>query len=272
MSSKGIKGTTPLVPPWAEQGGDLTITDNETGESSDVSNEDVQKEITEPPTIHPSQSRMTGARRAFGDYAKSLGTKDDLKGALKKYSRAIGGGSGASRRLASAITAGTGLFALLNGSSISNSEGSLSLQDLAGLSSDQAIDKISTFLSPNSADSNQIRSAMNSSLSEALEAYPDFDDVQITPEVLGDVFTCYLTDLVFEQVVLDMGDAWLKAETPLKQIQMENDIRELTKVIVDDALHKVTKGDFSTVTKQNISNVQIQAIKSVIEEWESFNG
>lgn len=272
MSSKGIKGTTPLVPPWAEQGSDITITNVETGESSDISNEDIQREIIEPLSIQPSQERLKGARRAFGDYAKSLGNKDDLKGALKKYSKAIGGGSGASRRLASSITAGTGLFALLNGNSVSTSEGSLSLQSLTGLSTDQAIDKISTFLAPNSADFDQVRSAMNSSLSEALEAYPDFDDVEITPEVLGDVFTCYLTDIVFEQVVLDMGDAWLKAETPLVQVQMENDIRELTKVIVDSALHKASKGNFSSITQQNISSVQIQAIKSVIEEWESFNG
>ena len=267
MSSKGPKGTNALVPPWAEQGNGLEISGQE---SLEIDNQIVQDLIGGRIEILPSSSRFISARRAFGKYAKNTGTSDDLKRALRNYSHAIGGSTGANKRLASGITAGTGLFGLLTGDTVHNSESSLNLRDLSGLSTDLAIDRISEHLSPNSADADHVRTAINYALSEALEDYSDFDDVHVTPELLGQVFTCYLTDLVFEQVVLDMGEEWLYAETINKQIQMENELRELIKIIVDNNLDNVSNGNLSLINKNNIAKIQIDAITEVIKEWENF--
>ena len=151
MSSKGPKGTTPLVPPWAEQGDSLEISGEQAG-AGEVDNQGVQELIPDVPNVQPSSVRLQGARRAFGDYAKPSGSSDDLRRSLRGYSRAIGGGSGAAKRLASGITSGTGLFGLLMGDTVGTSEGSLRLSDLSGLSTDQAIDRITEHLSPHSAD------------------------------------------------------------------------------------------------------------------------
>ena len=115
-----------------------------------------------------------------------------------------------------------------------------------------------------------VRTAMNYALSEALEGYSDFDDVEFTPELMGEVFICYLTDLVFEQVVLDMGEVWFHAESANKQILMENELRELVKVLVDTKLDEVSGSSLTEISSTEVSRVQAETIKAVVDEWEQF--
>ena len=67
-----------------------------------------------------------------------------------------------------------------------------------------------------------------------------------------------------------MGKAWFKAETPIRQIKMETELRELIKMIVDVKLDKETNGDFSNISNNQISQIQISAIQETINEWENF--
>ena len=271
MSSKGPNGNNPLVPPWAEDGDTVVISDGgDQGADMEVSNSEVQSEIPVPKNEQPSPSRFQSARRAFGEYAKS-GSRDDLKKSLGHYARnSTGKGAGASKRLASGITAGTGLFGLLGGSSVNTSLGDLALADLSGLSTDQAIDKIVTHLTPDSADADLVRTSMNFALSEALQESEYIDDVTFTSDLMGEIFTFYVTDLVFQQVLIDMGKAWFHAETAIRQISMENELRELIRVVVDGALEEISGGDVSNITQSQITQVQISAISQTITEWESY--
>lgn len=271
MSSKGPNGKNPLVPAWAEEGDTVTISDGDTSSNDmGISNSEVQDEIPKPEGASPSSSRFTEARKAFGEYAKS-GNRDDLKRSLGQYARkSTGKGGGAAKRLASGITAGTGLFGLLSGNTVSTVAGQLALSDLGGLSTDQAIDRIVTHLSPESADADLVRTAMNFALSEALQKYDQINDVDFTPDLMAEVFICYLTDLVFQQVLFDMGKAWFHAETAIRQIHMENELRELIKVIVDSKLDKISNGNFSSISQHQIIQVQIAAISETITEWERF--
>lgn len=271
MSSKGPNGNNPLVPAWAEEGDTVTISDGDTSSNDmGISNSEVQDEIPKPEGASPSSSRFTEARKAFGEYAKS-GNRDDLKRSLGQYARkSTGKGGGAAKRLASGITAGTGLFGLLSGNTVSTVAGQLALSDLGGLSTDQAIDRIVTHLSPESADADLVRTAMNFALSEALQKYDQINDVDFTPDLMAEVFICYLTDLVFQQVLFDMGKAWFHAETAIRQIHMENELRELIKVIVDSKLDKISNGNFSSISQHQITQVQIAAISETITEWEQF--
>ena len=271
MSSKGPNGKNPLVPPWAEEGDSIVITGSGDGGSDvEVSNSEIQGEIPEPQHAQPSSSRFQNARRAFGDYAKT-GSQDDLQRSLGHYARySTGKGGGAAKRLASGVTAGAGLFGLLNGNPVNTEFGSLKLSDLSGLSTDQAIDKIVTHLTPDSADADIVRTSMNFALSEALQESEYIDDVGFTPDLMGEVFTFYLTDLVFQQVLLDMGKAWFHAETALRQINMENELRELIRVVVDGKLEKISGGDVSNITQVQMTQVQISAISQTITEWEQY--
>ena len=271
MSSKGPNGNNPLVPPWAEDGDTVLISgEGDQSADSEVSNSEVQNEIPTPKNQQPSPLRFKSARRAFGEYAKS-GSRSDLKKSLGHYARnSTGKGAGASKRLASGITAGTGLFGLLSGNSVNTNSGDLTLTDLSGLSTDQAIDKIVTHLTPESADADLVRTSMNFALSEALQESEYIDNVSFTSDLMGEIFTFYITDLVFQQVLLDMGKAWFHAETAIRQISMENELRELIRIVVDGTLEKTSGGDVSNITQSQITQVQISAINQTITEWENF--
>lgn len=267
MSSKGPNGNNPLVPPWAEEGDSVVISGGgDQGADLEANN----AEVPTVPKGMPSSTRFKSARQAFGEYAKS-GSRSDLKKSLGHYSRnSTGKGGGAAKRLASGITAGTGLFGILGGNSVKTVSGNLALSDLSGLSTDQAIDRIVTHLTPDSADADLVRTSMNYALSEALQESGLIDDYAFTPDLMGEIFSFYITDLVFQQVLFDMGNAWFHAETAISQINMENELRELISVVVDGALERISGGDVSNITQSQISQVQISAISQTIKEWESY--
>ncbi len=272
MSGKSQSGKNPLVPSWAEESDSVTISNGDgDGSEQDISNGDVQEQLAGPEPVHlQGSNRFKEARQAFGKYA-SGGTKDDLKTSLRKYSsKSTGKGKGAAKRLASGITAGSGLYGLISGESVSTVNGTLSFSDLSGLTTDQAIDRITECLTPVSADTDIVRSALNFALSEAIEDVEHFDDVDFNPELVSKIYTCYLTDLIFQQVVSDMGEAWLNAETALRQIQIENQLRELINIIVDEKLGRATNGNFDGIGQEEITKIQISAIKETIDEWENF--
>ena len=67
-----------------------------------------------------------------------------------------------------------------------------------------------------------------------------------------------------------MGEAWLNAETAVRQIQIENQLRELVSVIVDEKLEKATNGNFDGIKQSDIARIQISAIRETVDEWEKF--
>lgn len=283
-SSTGPNGQSPLIPSWAEQGEPVTVepasgTDgdgqsqdgNDGDQNNQTDNEKVQNEIGGP-TATPSPNRFANARREFGKYARSGGSTSDLRRSLKSYSRkGSGGGKSTSRRLASGITAGSGLLGVMRGDTVTINNKSLSLGDLKGLSTDQAIDKIASHLAPENADSDSVRIALDYALEEALPDTEEFDPNSFTDEVIQEVIGCYLTDLIFQDVVEGMGKAWFHVEPASKHHSMEVELRELIKVITQEKLDKETNGNPSSVTRDNIVKIQADTITATVEEWESFD-
>ncbi|MDH5923680.1 hypothetical protein L8R85_21865 [Vibrio splendidus] len=279
-SSTGPNNQSPLIPSWAEQSPSISVepaqeTEGEhkidqTGGETD--NEKVQQEIGKPAGAANTANRFAGARREFGNYAKAGGSTSDLRRALKSYSKkGSGGGKTTSRRLASGITAGTGLLGVMRGDTVTVNNQSLTLNDLKGLSTDQAIDKIASHLAPDNADSDSVRIALDYALEEALPDTADFDPNSFTEEVIQQAIGCYLTDLIFQDVVEGMGRAWFYVEPASKHHSMEVELRELIKVIAQEQLDKVTNGNPSNINRDNITKVQADAIALTVEEWESFN-
>ncbi|MGP9800445.1 hypothetical protein [Rheinheimera sp. NSM] len=289
-SSTGPNGQSPLIPSWA-QGSDAAQdeiasgTDGSTsasdesdgeqagsGEGSGNKVETDQQEIDGPGQPAPPPNRFASARRAFGKYAQSGGNTSDLKRALKHYSKkGSGGGKTTSRRLASGITAGSSLLGIMRGESVSVNNQVLSLADLKGLSTDQVIDKIASHLAPNNADSDAVRIALDYALEEALPATNSFDPNSFTDEVIQEVIGCYLTDLIFQDVVEGMGKAWFYVEPASKHHQMEVELRALIKVIAQQQLEKVTQGNPTNINRDNIAKVQADTITLTVDEWESFD-
>ena len=52
---------------------------------------------------------------------------------------------------------------------------------------------------------------------------------------------------------------------------MEVELWELIKVITQEQLDKVTNGNPSTISKENITKIQADAIAMTVDEWESFD-
>lgn len=290
-SSKGPKDKNPLVPPWAESSegliiepaidtdGDVDPVDgvsdqgNDGDNSQEVDNGKVQQEIGLQNNAQPIINRYRSARQAFGKYAGTGGTKSDLKRSLKHYSKkSSGGGKGTSRRLASGITAGSGLVGMMRGDNVTVGGQSLSLNDLRGLTTDQAIDRIASHLAPDNSDFDSVRIALNYALEEAIpDTQQTFDPASFTDDVIQNAISCYLTDLIFQDVVTGMGQAWFKAEVASKHHQMESELRELIKVITQQEMDKATNGNPSSITKQNIEIIQIDVISRTVKYWESFD-
>jgi len=283
-SNTGPNNKSPLLPPWAVQGEPVEVgasdgvdgqqgpdgaDSNET--SQEVDNGKVQEQIPGPVPSIPSSNRLTGARRSFGDYAKSDGTSSNLRSSLKKFSKSSGGGSGISRRLASGITAGSGLLGIMQGDSVRVNDRTLSVSDLNGLSTDQAIDRISEHLTPENGDADSVRLALDFALAEVLPEEDIFDESMLTDEVVQEVLSCYLTDLIFQDVVNGMGKAWFHAEHPSKHHRMEEELRGLVKVITQSKLEKVMHENAGGISQKNITKVQIDAISQTVDEWENFD-
>jgi len=295
-SSLGPNNQSPLVPPWAEQGDSITIepasgTDvdintepndsdgsdgsenkDQNDNNNEIDNSQVQGEIPGPTHIQPQPNRFAGARQAFGKYAQSGGTTSNLRKSLKSYSKkSSGGGKGTSRRLASGITAGTGLLGIMRGDRVTVNNQTISLGDLKGLTTDQAIDKIASHLAPDNADADAVRIALDYALEEALPDTEDFEPESFTDDVIQEAISCYLTDLIFQDVVNGMGRAWFHVEPASKHHKMEEELRELIKVIAQEQMEHVTHGNPSSITRDNITKIQIDAITMTVDEWESFD-
>ncbi|NWO06610.1 MAG: hypothetical protein HLX50_13250 [Alteromonadaceae bacterium] len=292
-STTGPNGQSPLIPSWAQHGDPVKVEPapgtngvpatspqnsgdeqgaNGEGNTNEVDNDKVQQEIGGPPQTGFPPNRFASARRAFGKYAQSGGNSSDLRRALKLYSRkGAGGGKSTSRRLASGITAGSGFLGIMRGDTVTVNSQSLSLADLHGLSTDQAIDRIASHLAPANADSDAVRIALDYALEEALPDTDEFDLGSFTDEVIQEAIGCYLTDLIFQDVVEGMGRAWFHVEPASKHHQMEVELRELIKVIAQEQLDKITQGNPSSISRDNITKVQSEAIALTVKEWESFN-
>ncbi|WP_236781287.1 hypothetical protein [Aliivibrio fischeri] len=264
-----------MLPPWAEQGGSVEVgSDNGADVSAppqEVDNGKVQEQIPGSVPNIPSPNRLTGARRAFGDYAKSGSDSSNLRGSLKKYSRSSGGGYGVSRRLASGITAGSGLLGMMQGNSVKYNDRTLSLSELNGLTTDQAIDRISDHLTPDNGDAESVRLAIDFALAEVLPDEEKFDESMFTDDVVTEAISCYLTDLIFQDVVDGMGRAWFHAEHASKHHKMEEELRDLIKVITQSKVEKITSDNGGHLSQANITKIQIDAISQTVDEWESFN-
>lgn len=247
QSSSGPGGSSPLVPPWAD--------------------DEPQKPLPTPPG-----ARFAPFRRSLGRFLKT-NNQSDLKSALGHYaSKGTGGGGLASRRLGSVTNAGATLYGMV--SSLAESKVPpdvlIDLDNLIGQPCDIAIDIITRSLATNDGDTEKIRVAMNHALVEALDGIAVFDPTNITDDIIITIMINYLSEAVFLQIVMDAGKAWTNAETATKAVTAENILRELIKVIVDKNMAPRLKKNTRTFTKQEMKTLQREVIKIVWREWEGY--
>ncbi|MCG8614312.1 MAG: hypothetical protein MI864_27685 [Pseudomonadales bacterium] len=245
QSSTGPGGSSPLVPPWAD-------------------------DQPQQPQTAPQPARFMAFRQSLGRFV-SGGDRNDLKSAVGHYARkSTGGGGSAARRMGSVTQAGAGLFGALAGVPAAPGESSVDLGSLAGLPCELAISAITQALTTEDGDSDKIRAAMNHALIEALDGVETFDLQCITNDVIVNTMIGYLAESIFLQMVMDSNKAWNKAETPSQAIRAETELRELIKVVVDKHMAPKLAGNVRNVSRQQMAHIERQAIIDAWKEWESY--
>lgn len=248
QSSPGPGGSSPLVPPWAD--------------------DQPQQALPEP-----MPARFKPFRQSIGSFV-SGGDRGDLQAAVGHYARkASGGGSSAARRMGGVTKAGGSLFEALAGAGVDGApsgEPSFDLNGLSGMPCDQAISAITQALTPTDGDGDKIRAAMNHALVEALDGVETFDLSCITDDIIVDTMIGYLAESIFLQIVMDAGKAWNKAETATQALYAESELRELIKVVVDKHMGKKMSSSVRSFSRSQMEQVERSSIMDVWKEWESY--
>lgn len=246
-SSKGPDGKSPLVPSWADNDG-------------------------QGPGSNQLDQRFRGFRAALGQAANSGGKNtNDLKKALGRYAKsATGGKSNGARRFSTMIGAGGSLYDTLKSLQSGLDTTSLNISDLQGQPVDIVIDKIINSIIDVNGDSERIRAALNEALAESLDGFTSFDFSSITDDVIIEMMMNYLTQCIFEQIVLDSRTALDKADTPEKAESLESSLLELIKVSVDINFGSHLTTGINSINKQDIEKIQQNAIQDIWAEWEDY--
>lgn len=189
-----------------------------------------------------------------------------LKSALKKYAGGTGGSSIAITRMQNIVTAGTGLHDTL--SQTPGNRQAVNLRNLTGMDCETAIEKITRELTPVGGDADTIRAAMNHALSNALEGVENFDENAITEDIIVEIMIEYLSDSIFQGIIRESSGAFEKADSPLRQVKIENELREVIRVDVDRQMKPLIDGNIRTFSLSRIESLQNTVIKNVWEVWE----
>lgn len=244
-SSKGPNNSSPLVPPWADvDGGGAGPT--------------------------PPPNRFQGFRTALGKFVKT-GEQSYLHSALRSYASTSTGGSGVgARRFGAMAQAGGGLYEALDQLRTDPASAPVDLQRLVGKSTRDVIDALVDWLVPENGDADRIRTALNDALSECLDGQEEFDFGSLTDDVLMDTMITYVSNCVFEQIMLDSNRAFSKAETPEQAETAEHALSELVTVVTEKHMAPLIEGEIRTMSNADMQAAQIAAIKEVWREWEDY--
>ena len=230
------------------------------------------------PLPEPEKNRFREFRTNLGKYVRS-GDKGYLKKGLSSYAGKATGGVG-HRRYGSAVAAGGALLSVLSalqqGRPIAEIEGidqekAARLSEAVGKPLDEAVAILADCFAPEGEESDKIRDALVQALSESLEGLDeDFDYQTLDEEIYTNTILSYLTEIVFQEVVLESGESFDKAESVDVLQKREDDLRETVKAAIDNHLSQHIHSDISSLTFDEIRNIQIAALKDVFAEWEAF--
>lgn len=255
----GSNDRSPLVPPHADAEPDKPLPD-------------------------PPPKRFQQFRRNMGDYVKS-GDKKDLSKGLKNYAgKATGGADVGPRRFGTAIAAGGALLGVLSalgsGNEFSDTiEQSFEQDDdrvskineAVGQPIDHAIQILSDALAPSGEESDKVREALVCALSESLQGEEEtFDPSSLDEEVYTQTIIHFLAEIIFIDIYNESGEAFEKAEAEGTLDQREEEVRETIKIAVDNHLSSYLEEELSSLSLDDIKDVQLSALKDVFSELDGL--
>lgn len=221
-SSRGPGSNSPLVPPWADTDG-------------------------QGPGPQPEPQRFRRFRTDLGKFV-SGGDGGSLRSALGNYARtATGGRAVGPRRFGSMARAGGALFDTMSAFRDGQDAAGLDIAALNGQDTDLVVDAIVRALVPADGDADRVRVAMNEALSKCLEGVEEFDFAHITDDMIVEMMLTYVAHCIFEQIMLDSKDAFIKAADSDRVEQAERDLRALIIATTDKHMAPLLAGNVRTL-------------------------
>jgi hypothetical protein len=259
----------PLVPPWVPPPPPPpgTDADDAAPTGADASNHPLESQtaaVSSSPLSTPG--RFGTARTSFGRFAKN-GDRAALRKGVSEYVRkGYGGNSAAAKRFeGTARTAGSlyGALSMLGTGQPGEFTGTLNKPLLQGRSAREIIDSVIDAVRPvdGTQDAEASREAINDSLSDLLERFPDADLFALTEEQRVLVVEIYTAEDIFRRLVLDVGkhihDTSPTASDALARLgQIREYIREVVSASFNrlrDAGTKLDTGHVSAVVRSALS-------------------
>lgn len=194
--------------------------------------------------------------------------------ALGKYARdSTGGRDVAPRRFGPAYTAGGSLYGILSdlrdgGEAKEWSE--IDFRELEGKPLSEAIETIALELTPDNADAEMVRVAVQEALAEALPETDTFEPASLESDELVSVLVEFFTQTLFLEITNDAGDAWGKAEDSSRTIEAENELFDIIHASVDKHLGPALSDGPQSMSRNQIEEIQKNALREIWSEWEQI--
>jgi hypothetical protein len=276
QSSNGPGPRVPLVPPWVPPAPPPEPDENNptppqipgTGNPAPAPSAGASK-----PVQLSAPGRFGSARTSFGSFTKSGDTAALRRGVSDYVSKGYGGRSSAAKRFEGTARTAGALHGALSGLATGQAgefTGSLNKPLLQGRSAREIIDAVIGAVRPvdGTQDAEASREAINDSLSDLLERFPDADLLALTVEQREIVVETYTAQDIFQRLVLDVGkyiqDAAPTASEALSRLaQIRDYIREVVA-----AEFKRLRDSGSALASGHIATVARSALSAALEVFE----
>jgi predicted Fe-Mo cluster-binding NifX family protein len=243
---------TPLVPPWA----------------------DPNNPAPSPPA---DPKRFRDFRNQIGRFAVTGGV-DNLRSALKHFAgTASGGASTGGRRFTAMMGAGAdAILALGSPEGIAGGleRAGVDLAALRGATLDTVIEAIARAFAPSNADHDKVEIALREALAVVLEDEPGFD-VETFQGFDNDTYVTlvalFIENCVFQHILSEAGSSWDRAGDGIQQQARENQLRETIQAEVGQHLQPLADRDITSMTRDQLTAVQVAVVAGVLSSWEGYD-
>lgn len=279
-SSSGPAGGVPMVPPWVGSPENAAVAPTSPaagggGEPAGGGGAAPAVVVAPPPPELAPAGRFRDARRELGDFGRT-GSRDSLRGGLAHYTRrGLGGSVQAAKRMAgTARKAGAlaGVLGALGSGSPSPVDLGIDPTRIAGLTSRQLADTISTAISPadGSLDAEAGRKAINLAFGELLQAEPEANLAALSALQIEVVVELYVVHEICERIELDVGKTIiLRAGSAALGVERMGQMMSYVRECVGRSFRKA-KADGRVFSKTATARVVSSVIKDTFDVFEEF--
>mmetsp|Transcript_23643 Transcript_23643/g.41996 ORF Transcript_23643/g.41996 Transcript_23643/m.41996 type:complete len:115 (-) Transcript_23643:4773-5117(-) len=112
--------------------------------------------------------------------------------------------------------------------------------------------------------------AVQEALAEALPDTDTFEPTSLESDELIAVLVQFFTQTLFLEITSDAGNAWGKAEDADRTVEAENELFDLIYSSVDKHLGAALVNGPQNMSREQIDEVQKNAVREIWTEWEGI--